>query len=221
MSVPTEALHDITAVANDLVAQGYFERAHDGDERAASLFARLVASTANPTGKSFSWGWLKKTGGGFNVDGFADGAIVYGNDPSDVNNVVKIVTQVGSDHAGIGDAVQPRRESDIWFRPQPLSPAELLYLRPHGVPEPPTPRQPAKPLYPSYEALGGDEGGKKITRLLEYDYKRAGMHGLDGDCGAWQQRVSYDFLTGICPTVEASIAKHREEWCQTLGISVD
>lgn len=102
------------------------------------------------------------------------------------------------------------------------------YYRPNNPPvaypiapvveEPPPP---AKPTYPSYEALGGDEGGKKITRQLEADYKRAGLHGLDGDCGAWQQRVSYDFLTGVCKTVEESIKKHRDEWCQTLGISAD
>lgn len=78
---------------------------------------------------------------------------------------------------------------------------------------------PAAPRMKTYEELGGDEGGKKITRLLEADYKRAGMRGLDGDCGAWQQRVSYDFLSGICATVEESIAKHRRSWCQTLGIS--
>lgn len=87
-----------------------------------------------------------------------------------------------------------------------------------GVPS--TPPAPSKPVYPSYEDLGGDDGGKKITRMLESDYQRAGLRGLDGDCGAWQQRVSYDFLTGICKTVEESIAKHRKEWCATLGIDV-
>lgn len=83
------------------------------------------------------------------------------------------------------------------------------------------PHAPAAPVYPSYEALGGDEGGKTITRQLEADYKRAGLRGLDADCGAWQQRVSYDFLTGICKTVEESIKKHRDEWCQALGINAD
>lgn len=77
---------------------------------------------------------------------------------------------------------------------------------------------PGAPVYPSYEELGGDEGGKKITRQLEADYRRAGRPGLDGDCGAWQQRVSYDFLTGVCKTVEESINKHRQEWCDALGI---
>jgi len=77
-----------------------------------------------------------------------------------------------------------------------------------------------QPTYPSYEELGGDAGGVAITRQLEADYKRAGKPGLDGDCGAWQQRVSYDFLTRKVPTVAESIAKHRPEWCAALGIPV-
>jgi len=97
--------------------------------------------------------------------------------------------------------------------------ANGAWVKPMPVVNPPTP-QPPTPTYPSYEALGGDEGGKKITRQLEADYRRAGKPGLDGDCGAWQQRVSYDFLTGICATVEESITKHRAEWCAALGIPV-
>lgn len=88
-------------------------------------------------------------------------------------------------------------------------------------PIPPTPPPPpAKPVYPTYEELGGDSGGVAITRQLEADYIRAGRPGLDGGCGAWQQRVSYDFLTGKIKTVDASIAAHRKEWCDALGIPV-
>jgi hypothetical protein len=92
-------------------------------------------------------------------------------------------------------------------------------LKDGAVTPQPTP-PPSVPTYPSYESLGGDEGGKAITRQLDADFKRAGRPGLDADCGAWQQRVSYDFLTGICKTVEESIAKHRKEWCDVLGIDV-
>lgn len=106
----------------------------------------------------------------------------------------------------------------------PLSPEQIVYAPPipaGTAPTPgPTPVPPPAPTYPSYEALGGDEGGKKITRQLEADYQRAGKPGLDGDCGAWQQRVSYDFLTGVCRTVEESVAKHRPGWCAALGIPV-
>lgn len=101
------------------------------------------------------------------------------------------------------------------------------YYRPNNPPvahpiagSTPPPMPPQTPTYPSYEALGGDSGGMAITRQLEADYKRAGLRGLDGDCGAWQQRVSYDFLTGKVPTVQASIDKHRPEWCEALGIDV-
>lgn len=74
----------------------------------------------------------------------------------------------------------------------------------------------SQPTYPSYESLGGDEGGKKITRMLEADYKRAKGF-LDGECGTWPQRTNYDFLTGIVSTVEASIAKHQPEWRDALN----
>lgn len=80
---------------------------------------------------------------------------------------------------------------------------------------------PGGPVYPSYEDLGGDKGGVDITMQLEADYKRAGRPGLDGSCGAWHQRVAYDFLTGRVKTVRASIDKHRAEWCAALGIPVE
>lgn len=210
-----------TDAARQLVAQGYFTKVKTGDERAASYFSRLVAATVNPTGNPHDWGALAKTGGGFNVEGFADGAIVFGNNPSDLNNVLKIVTQVGSDNPNaiqIGDAVQPRRQVDVWASPVPAPAGLGAYLLDGGQPHP---IPPAAPVYPSYEALGGDDGGKKITRILEADYKRAGLRGLDGECGAWIQRVAYDFLTGKFKTVEESRDAHREEWCQTLGINVE
>lgn len=72
------------------------------------------------------------------------------------------------------------------------------------------------PTYPSYEELGGDEGGKTITRILEADYQRA-KGPLDGECGTWPQRTNYDFLTRKVATVEASIAKHQPEWRQALN----
>lgn len=221
MNPTTDDVRRAVAAARDLEAQGYFVKVKQGDERAASYFARMVAAKSNPSGNPNDWGALTKPAGGFNVEGFADGAIVFGNNPSDLSNVLKIVVSVGNTDPNaihIGDAVQPRRTVDVWASPVPLPDALGVYLLNGGQPKP---VPPPKPVYPSYEALGGDEGGKKITRILEADYKRAGMRGLDGDCGAWQQRVSYDFLTGICKTVDEAIKKHRDEWCQTLGISVE
>jgi len=85
------------------------------------------------------------------------------------------------------------------------------WVKTAGAPPGPTPQ------YPSYEELGGDEGGKQITRILEADYRRAEKPGLDGECGTWPQRTNYDFLTGKCKTVEESIAKHQPEWRKALN----
>lgn len=108
--------------------------------------------------------------------------------------------------------------------PQPVwnvftTPVEAsgAWVDPDGVSvAPPAP----VPVMPSYEELGGDEGAKKITRMIEADYKRAGRPGLDGDCGGWLRRTDYDVLSGKVKTVEESIAKHRPEWCAALGIPV-
>lgn len=215
MSVPIDALQEVVTVARNLRAQGYFDRAAAGDERAASLFARLVAYTANPMGKSFSWGWLKKTAGGTNFDGFADGAIVYGNDPADLFNVVKIVTQVGSDHAGIGDAVQPRRESDIWYRPQPLTPTELTYLRPNGAPEPPTPVTPPAPSfgYPDENTVG-----KAFQERVRKCYSDAGRAFPDpNDLDAFRHFQRFGYSSHEMDAQQAA-DKHIAELRRDLGL---
>lgn len=220
MNPTPEDVKRAVEVATTLQQQGYFTRVKQGDETAASYFARLVASTVNPTGNPHDWGWLSKPAGGFNVDGYADGAIVFGNNHADLNNVLKIVTQVGSNNPNaiqIGSSVQPRRTEDVWAMPVPLPAALRSYLLNGGEP---IPIQPPSPSMPSYEALGGDEGAKKITRVLEADYRRAGRPGLDGDCGGWLRRTDYDVLSGLCKTVDDSIAKHRPEWCAALGIPV-
>ena len=135
----------------------------------------------------------------------------------DLENVVDVINGAGAPGASIGGMVKERRPHNIWVAPRALTNEETTYLLSGGQP---IPIPPATPTYPSYEALGGDEGGKKISRAMEADYKRAGRPGLDKDCGAWMQRTAYDFLVGICPTVEDSIVKHRPEWCAELGIPV-
>ncbi len=100
----------------------------------------------------------------------------------------------------IVDNATPYKHSD-WHDPQD-----------HGITE----SGGGAPTYPGYEALGGDEGGKKITRLLEADYKRAKGF-LDGECGTWPHRTNYDFLTGKVATIEASIAKHQPDWREALN----
>lgn len=83
----------------------------------------------------------------------------------------------------------------------------------------PNPPQPPNPTtMPTYEALGGDEGAKQITRQLERDYRKAGRAGLDGECGGWLRRTDYDFLSGKVPTLQSSVTKHRDEWLLALGL---
>jgi hypothetical protein len=216
----------IVRAAQAREAQGYFKRAEAGDKKASALFVRLTAYDVNPLGKSDSVGCLRKTGGGTNVDGYAEDAVVVGSDPSNRMNVLDLVASAGAPGASIATDLdyKERRASDVWEKPKPLSDADMAYLLDGEMPSfeagGGAPQPPATPTYPSYEALGGDSGGVAITRQLEADYKRAGRPGLDGDCGAWQQRVSYDFLTGVCKTVQESIDKHKAEWCAALGIPV-
>lgn len=115
----------------------------------------------------------------------------------------------------------PRGASTPGSEPEPLAGGEAPRVPGCAGPPPDAPEEPEeppKPTYPTYEELGGDAGAMKITRVLEADYKEAGRPGLDGDCGAWIRRTDYDFLVGICASVEESIAKHRNEWRDALGL---
>lgn len=119
-----------------------------------------------------------------------------------------IIASAGTPHASLvwGDVTQAtidKGDPGGWVKPEPVD----------GAPIPPQP-----PAIPSYEELGGDEGAKQISRVLDHDYRAAGRPGLDADCGSWLRRTDYDFLSGICTTVEESIAKHRDEWLAALGL---
>ena len=212
MSVSQAQLDRAIAQARVRESHGYFDRVRAGDQRAASLFVRLVAHDLNPHGFTSEYGWLSKTPGETNVDGYAEDAICGNADSTDWANVVDLVNGAGASGASIGGSVKQRRFENRWVTPQPLSDADLAYLLEgsHPVPQP--------PQYPSYEELGGDEGGKKITRVLEHDYRWAMRPGLDGECGAWMRRTDYDFLAGLVKPVEASIVKHRDEWLYELGL---
>lgn len=211
MSVPSEDVKRATDMAHQLEAQGYFAKAKAGDEKGASYFARMVASRVNPTGNSADWGWLKKTGSGFNVDGYADGAIIFGNDPSNRRNVLKIVTQIGSTDPNaiqIGDAVQEHRESDVWASPVPLPDALPAYLG--GSP---TPLPPPAPTVPPY--AGDAFFTEKVGAPLHADYSAAGQL-LNAGSATWFARTIYDIFAGMTP--EASVTKHRNEWRGALGL---
>jgi hypothetical protein len=161
MNPTTDDVKRALAAASRLVSEGYFAKVKTGDERAASYFSRMVAARANPDGIKSDWGALRKTAGGFNVEGYADGAIVFGNNPSDLRNVLKIVTQVGSDNPNaiqIGDQVQERRPVDVWESPVPLPSSLGTYLLNGGVPLPPPPVVPPPPAFTIDRAEFIEEG---------------------------------------------------------------
>ena len=114
----------------------------------------------------------------------------------------------------IGGANGPNPQPTWQVGSHPYTHADAHDPTDHGIIEDATP---APPSVPSYEAMGGDEGGKRVTRLMEADYKRAEKAGLDGDSGAWQWRTAYDFISGSVPTVDASIAAHQPEWRKALN----
>jgi hypothetical protein len=136
----------------DVLAQlerdGYFEKARAGDHRACGLFARLVAWRLNPNGSAAGWGWLKK-GGGTNVEGYSEDAIVLGDRATNTMNVVDIIIGAGAPGARLtwGGFVT-RRLSDTWERPQPLNGEQLLYLKP-GNSQPVDPPAPPPPPAPA------------------------------------------------------------------------
>lgn len=74
------------------------------------------------------------------------------------------------------------------------------------------------PELPSYVEVGGDEAGWKLGNYLFYDYGRAGQAPNAG-MGVWFYRTAYDCIAGL--DFDASLKKHRAEWCEALGIPVD
>lgn len=220
------ALPEDIGIAQSLVAQGYFNRVAAGDQRAASLFARLFAHTANPDARTNSWGWLRK-GGGTNVDGWAEDAVVYGNDPNQDFNVVDLVGGAGAPGATLASTTthtKPRRIGvDTWAPPKPLTADEFSYLKgfnpPGTTPQPKPCPDPSAHLPKPPKPYVGDAAFDAIFTTLEADMKRAGQPGLNGQSGRWAGRICHDYyVEGL--SMDASIAKHRVEWCQLLGIPV-
>jgi len=136
MSISNDQLQRAVSAARVRESQGYFGRVKAGDQTAASLFVRLVADDLNPSGKPTDYGWLSKSPGESQVDGYAEDAICFGADPSDTQNVVDLVNGAGAPGASIGGAVKERRAHNIWVKPQPLQVAELSYLLEGGAPMP-------------------------------------------------------------------------------------
>lgn len=139
-----EPLERAITAARAREALGYFAKAKAGDQRAASLFARLVAYDLNPQGSIVEFGWLTKSPAESNVEGYAEDAIVLGNDPAHLSNVIDLINGAGAPGASIGGAWKPRRPTNLWVAPKPLTAEEFAYL---GASQPPV-QPPAPCVFP-------------------------------------------------------------------------
>lgn len=188
---------DMRHVPQKLHGTGLYDlRTHEGQ----SAFVDAVVSTLH--GLDSKWGHLIKKPGQTSIHDHGEDAALYKHGDGTATAVDFVGGAGGPNPQPAWQVDQEGRYSDSdWFDPTD-----------HGIYQDAAPA----PTYPSYEALGGDEGGKKITRILEADYKRAKGF-LDGECGTWPQRTNYDFLTRKVATVEDSIAKHQPEWRAALN----
>lgn len=156
LGITNELLNRAIAAARVRETQGYFARVAEGDQRAASLFVKLVACDLNPHGDTSDFGWLAKSPGESQVDGYAEDAIVFGADPSDRQNVIDLVNGAGAPDATIGGAVKERRANNHWVKPQALTATQLAYLT-DGAPAVPVPVPAVVPWLPPGRSEALDE----------------------------------------------------------------
>lgn len=175
MSVPNDQLQRAVAAARVFEQVGYFEKVRAGDQKAASLFVKLVAFDLNPIGNPNDWGWLTKSHGETQVDGFAEDAICWTNDPSNRENAVDMINGAGAPNASIGGGVKPRRENNKWYKPIALTPEQLAYLRPNGQPPTHPPQPPIVPVVP-----GREEALDEMNWLDSYYKAPEGLQRPDG-----------------------------------------
>lgn len=207
MSVSQEQLARIVAQARNRESQGYFEKVRQGDQRAASLFARLIAFDLNPSGSGADVGWLTKTPGESNVEGFAEDAICGNAHPDDLANVIDLVNGAGAKGASIGGSVKERRRHNQWFRPQALTAEEMLFLR-EGIPAP-VPQPPAHPQQPYPSEPGYWNNFTKEVK------KRYPNGELNDEAFRWFTRTAYDIGAGM--DRDESAAKHLKELDEQIG----
>lgn len=209
MSVSSEQLKRAKDAGTKREQQGYFGRVKAGDQKAASLFARLVAYDLNPNGSASDYGWLTKAHGEQQVDGWAEDAIVFGADQSDLQNVVDLVRGGGAPNAAVIAEPKERRPWNLWAAPHALSADEMSYLLSGGQPQPPQP--------PAHEPYPGDAVFDDVGTMLFSDYAQAGQ-APNPQMGRWFGRTIYDWLAKNEPSLSASIVKHRKEWRAILGL---
>lgn len=92
----------------------------------------------------------------------------------------------------------------------PNNPIKSAWVNPLTQPEDPEEPPPTKP-YP-----GDDFFRHSVGKVLEADYAEAGQQLNDGS-SVWFARTIWDYVIGDL-TIEESVAKHRKEWREVLGL---
>lgn len=199
------------AAARTLESQGYFVRVKAGDQRAASYFTRMVAYEVNPSGNPSDFGCLSKTPGETQVDGFAEDALCFGNNPADRQNAVDMINGAGAPNASIGGGIKERRENNLWVKPVPLTADQVSYLLNGGQPQPIPPPPPSFP-YP-------DEGTAVLAfqNRVKKAYTDVGRIFPDpNDSDAYRHFSRYGYSCKGMPEPDAA-NKHIKELRAQLG----
>lgn len=217
MATTQDQLDRIHAQVKKREAEGYFRRAAAGDQRAASLFARMIAHDVNPKGKSDESGWLSKVPPEANVDGWAEDSICCNANEADLLNVLDLVNGAGAPGANIPpryavDDLKPRRPHNKWTKPKALTADELDYLLDGAEPEPLPPQ--TLPGFPYPDESTFWKAFQDRVKAAYNSVQRPFPDPNDSDAFRRFSRCGYD-----CRTQEpqAMADKHIQELRQELG----
>lgn len=191
------------AVVEALFATGrYTLTTHDGqavfvDDAVAALHA-----------KDPKWGHLRKRPGQTNIHLHAEDAALYLSDVPGQSTAVDFIGGAGGPTPSITWGLdQPRYSPSDWWNP----------VEHTGPPPPVCPICPTCPICKPTPPYAGDEVFDRIAVSLFADYAEAGQAPNEG-MGRWFGRVVYDWIAGVTKTLDESIAKHRKEWREILGL---
>lgn len=197
------ALEAFAQVPNDfqipqrLFATGLYDlKTHDGQ----AAFVDAVLSTLHAKDKN--WRHLKKSAGQTNIHRHAEDAALYLL-PDGKAQAVDFVGGAGGTNPQPGWIV----DTFIYKHSDAHDPED------HGLENrPPVVVPPQFPPYPQPETIVDGAG-----EALFADFAEAGQN-PNPQMFRFAFRVAYDWLTKNVASLEASVAKHRKEWRQLLGL---
>lgn len=194
MSVPNHA-----DVPKKLFDSGLFNlTTHDGQG------AYVDAVVACLHGRDARWGHLKKNPGQTAVHGHGEDAALYLSDEDGQSQAVDFVGGAGGPNPQPAWQVDiPRYSKKDWVDP---------FDHKIGSAPAPVPQPPQYPPYPQPEDVVDGAGN-----ALFADFSEAGQV-PNPQMFRFAFRVAYSWLTKEVVNLDASVAKHRKEWRQILGL---